>query len=165
MTDRPLARSVDRVGPIAKYLCIVPALCAVVLIAGCGDDGGTTSATPTSPSGPDDLVGRTFVSTADWSGEGSSFSSPVTVTFKDDGGLTWQARCNTAATDVEITDDRLEVGRIASTSMGCEASAMEQDDELSAFFAADPSWSLDGDRLTLSSEQGSIEVDLQADAN
>ena len=161
MTDRPLARSVGRVSPIAKSLCIVPALCAVVLIAGCGGDGdggGSTAA-------PDDLVGRTFVSTADWSGEGSSFSSPVTVTFKDDGGLTWQARCNTAAADVEITGDRLEVGRIASTEMGCEESAMEQDDELSAFFAADPSWSLDGNRLTLSSEQGSIEVDLQADAN
>ena len=149
----------------SKHRTLIALAFAVVLIAGCGDDGGTTAATPTSPSGPDGLVGRTFVSTADWSGEGSSFSSPVTVTFKDDGGLTWQARCNTAAADVEITGDRLEVGRIASTEMGCEESAMEQDDELSAFFAADPSWSLDGNRLTLSSEQGSIEVELQADGS
>jgi heat shock protein HslJ len=138
---------------------IVPGLItAAVLIAGCGggDDGGSTAE-------PQQLAGRTFVSTAAWSGEGSSFSSPVTVDFKDDGGMTWRARCNTAAADVEITADRLEVGRIASTEMGCEASAMKQDAELSAFFAADPSWSLDGNRLTLSSAQGSIEVALQAE--
>ena len=49
--------------------------------------------------------------------------------------------------------------------MGCAAPAMKQDDELSAFFAADPSWSLDGDRLTLTSDKGSLEVALQADGN
>ena len=160
MTDRPLARSVGRVLPASIPMWLAPALIAAVLVGGCGDggDGGTTSE-------PGGLVGRTFVSTADWSGEGSPFSSPVTVTFKDDGGMTWRAQCNTAAANVEITSDRLDVGQIAATEMGCAAPAMKQDDELSAFFAADPSWSLDGDRLTLSSEQGSIEVDLQADAN
>ena len=162
MAGRPLARSVGRVIPASKPIWLAPALIAAVLIGGCGGDGDDGGGTTSEPGG---LAGRTFVSTADWSGEGSSFSSPVTVTFEDDGGLTWQARCNTAAADVEITDDRLEVGRIASTEMGCEESAMEQDDELSAFFAADPSWSLDGNRLTLSSEQGSIEVDLQADGS
>ena len=137
---------------------IVPALiAAAVLIAGCGgdgEDGGSTAE-------PEDLIGRTFVSTADWSGGGSSFSSPVTVTFKDDGGMSWRAQCNTAVTDVEITSDRLRVGQIASTMMGCEDPAMKQDEELSTFFKADPSWSLDGDRLTLSTD--SIEVDLRAE--
>ncbi|MFN8111727.1 MAG: META domain-containing protein [Solirubrobacterales bacterium] len=137
---------------------------AALLIGGCGD-GDDESGMTSSVGQPDDLVGRTFVSTADWSGEGSSFSTPVTVTFDDEGGITWRAECNTAATDVRITPDHLEIGQVASTAMGCAKQAMDQDDELSDFFAADPAWSLDGNRLTLSSDQGSIEVDLQADGN
>jgi heat shock protein HslJ len=143
---------------------IAATVAAAFLIGGCGDDGDGGDGTD-STGQPDDLVGRTFVSTADWSGEGSSFSTPVTVEFKDDGGLTWRAQCNTAAADVEITPDRLDVGQISSTEMGCAEPAMQQDDELAAFFEADPDWSLDGNRLTLSSDQGSIEVDLQADGN
>jgi heat shock protein HslJ len=128
-------------------------LIACMSAAGCGgsDDDQTSDAS--------DLRDRTFVSTGDWSGDGSSFSTPVTVRFKADGGLTWQADCNTAGADVAITADRLLVGEIASPAIGCPRPLMKQDEDLSGFFDSDPGWQLDGDRLTLSSE--SVEVTLR----
>ena len=123
---------------------------------GCGgSDGGDQTTTAA------DLRDRTFVSTKDWSGEGSSFSTPVTMQFKADGGLTWQAECNTAGADVEITADRLLVGEIASTAIGCPQMLHEQDEDLSDFFDSDPSWELDGDQLPLSSD--SVAAALQAE--
>ncbi|MCL4287916.1 MAG: META domain-containing protein [Thermoleophilia bacterium] len=123
-------------------------------VAGCAGDGDARA-----PSGTD-LSGRTFVSTEDWSGSGSSFSTPVTVTFEAGGGLTWKADCNTAGADVEVTADRLLVGQIAATEIGCPGRPAKQDRDLGAFFASDPTWGLDGDRLTLSG--GGVEAVLQA---
>jgi heat shock protein HslJ len=135
--------------------CLTLVLVACLGFAGCGGSDGDEQA----PAG-DDLHGRTFVSTKDWSGDGSSFSTPVTVAFKTDGGMTWQADCNTAGADVEIAADRLILGQIASTAIGCPGQPQEQDEELAAFFESDPGWRLDGDRLTLSSD--SVEVVLRA---
>lgn len=128
-------------------------LSPLVAIAGCGDGDERT------PAGAE-LRGRTFISTKDWSGPGSSFATPVTVVFGDDRGLSWKADCNTAGAKVEITADRLIVGQVLSTEIGCPGRRQRQDRELVAFFDADPSWALDGDRLTLSG--GSVEVALRA---
>lgn len=130
------------------------ALIACWAATGCGEDDGARE-----PPGAD-LGGRTFVSTKDWSGDGSSFSTPVTVTFEADGRLTWKADCNTAGADVEITGDRLVVGAIASTEIGCPRRPADQDRDLVAFFGSDPAWELDGDRLTLSGDD--VEVALEA---
>jgi heat shock protein HslJ len=130
------------------------ALAAWLLVAACSDDEGDSKAAG------GDLRGQTFVSTKDWSGGGSSFSTEVTVRFRDDGGMSWQADCNMAGADVEITADRLLVEEIAKTEIGCPQNLHEQDEDLSDFFDSDPSWQLDGNRLTLSSD--SIEVTLQA---
>jgi heat shock protein HslJ len=145
-----------RAHPPKSAISVGLAVIACLSVAGCGgsdDDDQTAEAS--------DLRNRTFVSTKDWSGEGSSFSTPVIVRFTDEGGLTWRADCNTAGADVEITADRLRIGKIASTAMGCPEPRQQQDEELSDFFGSDPSWQLDGNRLTLSG--GSIEVALQAD--
>jgi heat shock protein HslJ len=131
---------------------------ACLSVAGCGGSDGDEQTAAVA-----DLRGRTFVSTMDWSGEGTSFSTPVTVRFKADGGLTWQAKCNTAGADVEITSDRLLIGQITSTAIGCPQRLHEQDEDLAAFFDSDPSWELEGDRLTLSND--SVEVALQANGH
>ncbi|HET6830293.1 MAG TPA: META domain-containing protein [Solirubrobacterales bacterium] len=131
------------------------AVIACVAVAGCGGDDGNDQAPAAA-----DLRGRTFVSTKDWSGEGSAFSSPVTLQFTADGHIGWQADCNSFGAEVEITADRLLVGEIAGTLVGCPEPELEQDEDLSGFFESDPNWRLDGDRLTLSTD--SVEVALQA---
>jgi heat shock protein HslJ len=132
------------------------ALIACAATTGCGrgtEDGEQLESA--------DLRGRTFVSMKNWSGEGSAFSTPVTVSFAAGGGnIGWQADCNSFGADVEITDDRLLVGEIAGTLIGCPEPQQEQDEDLTDFFESDPSWQLDGNRLTLSSE--SVEVTLEA---
>jgi hypothetical protein len=84
----------------------------------------------------------------------------VTVAFKSDSGLTWQADCNTAGANVEVTDDHLNVGQIVSTEIGCPGRRAKQDRDLAAFFESDPGWRLEGNRLTLSGDE--VEVVLQA---
>ena len=74
-----------------------------------------------------------------------------------DGKLTWVAQCNTAGADLTITADRLMVGKIASTAIGCEGPAIEQDNDLAAFFESGPTWHLDGHRLT-SNESGEVQL-------
>lgn len=132
---------------------LVPALLACLAIAGCGGDGGDRH-----PSA-DDLSDRTFVSTKDWSGDGTSFVTPVTVEFRGSDAMSWSAACNMASADVEITADRLLVGRIAATEIGCPERRARQDRDLAAFFGSDPGWQLEGDRLTLSGDSVRVVLD------
>lgn len=125
---------------------LVPVLLACLAVAGCGGDGGDRQPSAT------DLSDRTFVSTKDWSGDGTSFVTPVTVEFRGSDAMSWSAACNTAGGDVEITSDRLVVGPIASTEIGCPGRRARQDRDLVAFFDSDPTWQLEGDRLTLSAD-------------
>ena len=129
-------------------------LTGFAVIAGCGDSAVTQQSRRSA------LVGREFVSAKDWSGNGSSFSTPVTVRFAADATMTWQATCNTAGADVEIAVDRLIVGTISSTSMGCSSAGLSQDEDLSAFFEVNPRWQLNGRRLVLQSD--SVDVTLRS---
>lgn len=71
----------------------------------------------------------------------------------------WRASCNQAGADVQVEVDRLLIGEVTSTAMGCETEQQtKQDAGLADFFASDPSWALDGRRLTL--ESGSVEAEL-----
>ncbi len=128
-----------------------------LLIAGCG--GGDDEQEPLTSEPP---VG-TFVSTKDWEGNGSAFSTPVTVTIQN-SSLGWQGNCNDAgANGIRITADRLVVdeSNIASTLVGCSGDAEQQDKDLAAFFRSNPYWQLDGNRLTLSND--SVQVALTRD--
>lgn len=153
VTARAPDRSIGAMSRLVLLLSLGVLLGASVAIVGCG--GGDEGA----PGGAE-LRDRTFVSTKDRSGAGSAFSAPVTVWFEGERRLSWKADCNTAGADVEITADRLIVGQIMSTEIGCPGRPAEQDRDLAAFFESDPRWSLDGDRLILSSD--SVEVTLNA---
>jgi heat shock protein HslJ len=65
------------------------------------------------------------------------------------GRITAEAGCNIMNADVAVGPDRLRVGDIASTHMGCEPERERQDRMVAEFIAAGPSWSLTADRLTL----------------
>jgi len=113
-------------------LVAVVAVCA--LAAGCGeetgDDGGA---------GGDDvslLSGRTLVVTAvtnDGKPHPLVSGSQVRLTF-DDKTMGITAGCNNLSGDYALDGDRLTVGPIGGTEMGCPAPLMDQDAWLAGLF-------------------------------
>ena len=139
-----------------KHVAIASIL-SVLALAGCGEsDDDLSGATSDPPVG-------TFVSTADVQEKGAAFSTPVSVTIGKTS-VGWHATCNSVSIrKVVITADQLmaEDGLKASTLVACPRAHQHQDGDLMAFFRSNPTWQLDGNRLTLSND--SVEVALQRD--
>jgi heat shock protein HslJ len=111
------------------------------------------------------LLGRTFISAAvTEDGEPRALvpGTRIRVTFEereDRRVVGWRAGCNMFGADLEITGDRLLVGRIAATLIGCSDGLPEQDGWLAGFLGSDPRWRLSEDRLTLTSGDTVIELE------
>jgi heat shock protein HslJ len=101
------------------------------------------------------LWGRAFVSVRVKEGEANRVlvdGTAVNVRFDRTAGadsLGWHAGCNAMGADVQVQGDRLDLGDISATGMGCDARRTEQDEWLFEFFAADPAWLLRGRHLSL----------------
>ncbi|HLB39367.1 MAG TPA: META domain-containing protein [Actinomycetota bacterium] len=79
----------------------------------------------------------------------------VTATF-DGGSMSGSGGCNTYNATADISGDELVVGPIASTLIACAGGVGRQE---SAYFAALEAvglWSIEGDQLTLSDENGQM---------
>lgn len=120
----------------------------------------TTTTAPTTTTVPDPgapLWGRSFVSTSVTEGGRDHplvAGTDITVTFErseGNGGARWNAGCNTAGAPLTVHPDRLDLGEIGSTAVGCPTDRADQDRWVSDFFGADPYWRLDADGLTLTS--------------
>lgn len=136
-------------------LASVPAVLALALLTGCGDEPATVD----SGGSPDDLRGRTFVSTSVTERDKPrelAGDSVVRMEFTDDGRLVSDAGCNIGQGDVQLDDGKLVVDGYGTTEMGCPGDLSEQDAWLADFIAAGPSWRLSGPDLTLSTEETRI---------
>ncbi len=126
---------------------------ALVVLVGCGEDGSVTAAQ--SP------AGRTFLSE---SVSENGVDRPlvagtrIRLAFGTDAGITGTAGCNTLGGDVEITEDRLLIGELSSTEIGCDQARHDQDDWLAGILMDDPGYTLAGDRLTLRSGPTTVEL-------
>lgn len=130
---------------------------AVVILlsaVGCGDDDARTG-------GDGELTGRTFLSESITEGgqdrelvEGTRIS----LDFTADGQVSANAGCNHLFGDVTVTSERLEVGLMGGTEMGCDPQRHAQDEWLMDFLESSPTWLLDADRLTLTA--GDTEIVL-----
>ncbi len=129
------------------------AFALAVAVTGCGDDGDTaTSGT---------VRGRAFLSesvTEDGATRPLVDGTRIRLQFGEDGQITASAGCNTLGGAVEITADRIDVGDLSTTDMGCDPALHEQDKWLADFLASDPSYTLDGDRLQLSDDGTTIDL-------
>lgn len=129
-----------------RLLLLLPALALVALTAACGDDDDGAASVAAA-----DLDGRTFVST---SVEGQTLveGSEVSITFED-GSISVLAGCNTIFGGYELDGSTLApTGQLATTQMACDDALMAQDEWLAAMLSAGPEVSLDGDELTLSTD-------------
>jgi heat shock protein HslJ len=140
-------------------------LLLALALSACGDDDdggdvdtGDAAATEVTMA---DLDGRAFESTS-ITGHDLVENSTVSLTFAE-GRISANAGCNTQNGDVEITDGRLTLtSELASTMMGCEEALMDQDQWLAGFLGGEPEIALDGDTLTLTAGDESMELTAEA---
>jgi heat shock protein HslJ len=118
--------------------------------------GGCLGSDDATGQRPGDLVGRSFRSTGVTdSGEQRPLVSDTEITMSVSADapqeLNWSAGCNSFGADVEVTADRLLVGRVGGTLMGCPGALGVQEAMVAALFKADPRWKLTGDELLVTS--------------
>lgn len=124
----------------------------------------TPGAAPADPA--QTLRDRTFESvsvTEEGSGERTFVEGgTLTVHFEaatDGDVIRWRISCNTAGGRVTISADRLTVGEVGSSAVGCGPEKEAEDTWIASFFDSSPGWTLDGTRLTLRSEGTVIVLD------
>jgi heat shock protein HslJ len=120
-------------------------LLLLVVLAGCGRGGAAAPA-----AGPP--WGHTYLSTA-VTEQGKPrqlvVGTRISLWFGDDGRLVVQAGCNTMQAVARLDGDRLVIGELATTAMGCPSPQGEQDTWVASFLASGPTWRLSGDALVL----------------
>jgi heat shock protein HslJ len=119
-------------------------LAAILTVTSCASDRPGSDQWPT---------GHTFLSTSVTENgrdrplvDGGNISLRFTA-----GGISARAGCNILETDGRVDDHRLILGQVSTTDIGCPQPLELQDQWLTTFLSARPTWSLSGDELVLSS--------------
>lgn len=157
-----------RISTFASRLALVGAL--IILSACSSDSDGTSDSTDTPHATTDQTAGSGNSSDADGELESKTFvasqidgerqiveGTQIEVTFLD-GQITVVAGCNTMVGEVSTEDGILTVGQMASTLMACEQPMMDQDAWLGELFESAPTWSLDGDTLTIQGADSTLHL-------
>jgi heat shock protein HslJ len=154
-----------------RHGALIAGVLCLGLLTGCGDDDDTSASTPDASSAmpvPDssggstdadgsggepspELDGREFVSTA-IEGQDLVAGSEVRISFQD-GSLSANAGCNTMNGGYELDGSTLQVESMAMTMMACEEQLMAQDELVSGLLTSGPTVALDGDVLTIASDE------------
>ncbi|MEI8408345.1 MULTISPECIES: META domain-containing protein [unclassified Kribbella] len=117
----------------------------LLALTGCGTELGAGGS----------LKGKVYLSTAvteDGKPKQLVPNSRVRLTFSDDGRLIADAGCNSMQSPVDTGGGKLSLDdNLATTAMGCDAPRHAQDDWLSKILLSEPTWKLEGDKLTVTS--------------
>jgi heat shock protein HslJ len=151
------ARRATKGGARAARRAALVACLLVAAAAACGDDDGSVAAGDDG----DLLVGRVFLSeevVEDGAPRELVSGTQIQLSFPEDGGIRASAGCNTMLATLELDGDRMVIGDVGSTEMGCDSARQEQDEWLAGVLSADPVYVLDGDRLRLDSDGTVIEL-------
>ena len=73
---------------------------------------------------------------------------PVEIAFTADS-ISVMTPCNGMSGPVTYSESTLTVGALAQTKMACEPALMEQDQVIADALAANPTWQVSGEQLTL----------------
>jgi heat shock protein HslJ len=97
-----------------------------------------------------------------FAGQSPLTEHPITFEFDTEGNIAGDASCNRFGGSCQIEGDKIKVGRLRSTRRACEPDVMEQEYKFLALLAAAATWSLDGDKLVLTSPDGEIRAERQS---
>jgi heat shock protein HslJ len=126
-------------------------------IAGCAGDtapsDGASGDRPGAPAAGDGLpAGRTFVSTgvtAAGTNKPLVTGTSIRLQILEPNRIVVQAGCNSAQGAARLSGDKLIVDDLMTTDIGCEEALHQQDEWITGFFRAGPTWRLDGNDLVL----------------
>lgn len=82
-------------------------------------------------------------------------STTVRLTFED-GSFGFSAGCNSHGGSYEVRDGQLIVPGLGSTEIGCDTERHQQDNFLAEFFTSMPLLTIEGDRLTFTSDDATL---------
>jgi heat shock protein HslJ len=116
-----------------RILRALPVAVLLLVVAGCGDEGGSTPLTPVD-GGPE---GTTFVvTTVTEAGTPRPLVEGTEIRLRfDDGQLSITAGCNSMSGRYRLVDGTLTVESLATTEMGCDPARMDQDTWVAGLFA------------------------------
>jgi heat shock protein HslJ len=117
---------------------------------------------------PAALVGTTWTVTGTVANEAVSsvpMDSTASITIADDGTVAVNTGCNTGSGSVEVGDDTLTFGPIATTKMACppEQSALET--SVLSVLQGEVTYEIDGSNMSLRSGDGADEIGLELTAS
>ncbi|MGO4202456.1 META domain-containing protein [Rhodococcus sp. TAF43] len=151
---------------------VVLALLSAATLTACGSstdgaDAGTTSASTSASAAaaPEDaLWGHTYLSVA-VTGTAIPGGGPLEVAFPEKGNIAMSAGCNRGVSSVDLSGGVVKTGPIATTMMACPGDLAGADKWMTDLFATQPSWTLTGDILTLSSPGTTVTLADKKTAN
>ena len=86
----------------------------------------------------------------------------ITFEFDNEGNIVGDGSCNRFGGSCKIEGDKIEVGPLRSTRRACEPDIMQQEQKFLALLAAATAWSIDGDVLILTAQDGEIRASRTA---
>ncbi len=113
-----------------------------------GSASGSASASESARTTRSDLDGKSFVATEVTGSHTIVPDSTITIAFEG-GSLSANAGCNTMVGRYTLVGGKLTAPALASTMMACLGDLGDQDTWLAAFLSSGPTYTLDGDTLTL----------------
>ncbi|MFD4457997.1 META domain-containing protein [Nocardia sp. NPDC058480] len=131
--------------PLAVLLALVG-----TAVAGCGSPDKEPADDTATP------MGHTYIST-EVVGDKIPGGGPMTLTFSD-GRISANSGCNAAGGTVDLSNHVLHTSPLASTLMACPGEREGVDAWQNNFLESDPTWRLDGDRLTLTGQSVTIHL-------
>ncbi|MGW0226814.1 META domain-containing protein [Actinopolymorpha singaporensis] len=146
-------RGVARAGSLLGSVAAVPALLALLSLLSLASCAGPTSATTTA----DEPTGHTYLSTGVTEAgrpRPLAAGTRVRLEFTGDGRILADAGCSSMGGEASLGDGRVRVvGGLSRTDIGCDQPRYAQDDWLTAFLSAEPSWRVSGHRLVLTADR------------
>jgi heat shock protein HslJ len=113
---------------------------------------------------PTELVGTTWVVTGTVANQGVSSvptDATASITISDDGTVGVNTGCNSGSGDVEVGDDTLTFGPIATTLRACVGEVAELEASVLAVLQGEVGYEISGDNLSLRSGEGVDEIGLE----
>jgi len=110
---------------------------------------------------PATLPGSAWKATA-LAGQTPFDNHPITFQFDTEGNIAGNASCNRFGGSCQIEGNKIKVGPLRSTRRACEPDIMQQEHKFLALLAAAATWSLDGDKLVLTTPDGEVRAERQS---